>query len=278
MRGQRIIYTADQMAWLEANRAMIISDYHRAFTEAFGRQDVSVLNLHALRKRKGWFVGRGKGRFAGRHRKYSATELAWLEANRHLPISDYHAGFQAAFDRPDVEAPHLHAMRKRMGWKTGRTGQFSPGQAPANKGKPCPEGVGGRSAGARRTQFRKGQEPHNTKHLGHERMTIDGYVEISVAETNPHTGYGRRYVLKHVHLWEAANGPVPEGHCLKSIDGDRSNTDPANWQLIPRAILPRLNGGRSKKHLAYNDASPEIRPMLVAIAKVAHTARQKVKA
>lgn len=118
---------------------------------------------------------------------------------------------------------------------------------PANKGKKCPEGVGGRHPNARRSQFKKGQEPHNTKHLGHERLSKDGYVEISVAETNPHTGYGRRYVHKHVHLWEALNGPVPEGHCLKSLDGDRTNTAPANWIAIPRGALPRLNGGRASR-------------------------------
>jgi hypothetical protein len=274
MRGQRIAYSADEMAWLEANRAMIISDYHRAFAEAFGRPDVSLLNLHSLRKRKGWFVGRGKGRFAGRHRKYSTEEMAWLEANRLLPISDYHAAFVAAFDRAeDVTAELLHALRKRMGWKTGRTGQFAPGQEPPNKGKPCAPGKGGRHPNARRTQFKRGQEPHNTKHLGHERVTVDGYVEISVAETNPHTGYGRRYVLKHVHIWQAANGPIPKDHCLKCIGDDRTNTDPSNWELIPRAILPRLNGGARKQHLAYDEASPEVRPALIAIATVEHRAR-----
>lgn len=282
MRGQRIHYSAVEMAWLEANRSLIISDYHRAFQALFGRPDVGVLNLHSLRKRKGWFVGRGKGRFAGRHRKYSAEEMAWLETNRLLPISEYHTAFVAKFDRAeDVTAELLHALRKRMGWKTGRTGCFEPGQTPMNKGKPCPPGVGGRHPNAQRTQFKRGQEPHNTKYLGYERITQDGYVEISVAEPNPYTGYDRRFVLKHVWAWEAANGPIPEDHCLKCRSDDRTDTDPSNWVLIPRAILPRLNGGRSKAHLAYADASPEVRPALIAIARVAHrasTARRKAQA
>ncbi len=274
MKGRRITYSDAEMAWLEANRQMVISDYQRAFGEAFGRPDVSAEHLHSLRKRKGWKVGRAKGRTAGRHLKYSAAEIEWLSANRTLEIADYHREFCAVFGRHDVTAANLHALRKRQGWRTGRTGHFARGQAPANKGKACPPGVGGRHPNARRTQFKKGEPPQNTKWLGHERVRKpDGYIEISVAETNPYTGYERRYVLKHVWLWEAANGPVPQGHCLKCIDGNRLNTDPSNWEPIPRAILPRLNGGRHKKRLAYDEAAPEVRPTLLNIAKLEHRAR-----
>jgi hypothetical protein len=85
-------------------------------------------------------------------------------------------------------------------------------------------------------------------------------------------------VLKHLHLCEAANGPVPENHCLNSIDVDRSNTDPANWLLIPRALLPRLNGGRHKNKPIYDQVAPELRPAVLAVAKIEHQARQLRKA
>ena len=269
MRAARIVYGADEMAWLEANRGLVISDYHAGFQAAFPRPDVTAALLHGLRKRKGWKVGRAKGRTAGRSLLFSCEEIAWLSENRTLAVADYRAGFVAAFPtRTDVDEGKLHALRKRRGWKTGRTGQFAPGQAPVNKGRRCPEGVGGRHPNARRTQFRKGQAPLNTKWLGHERVSDDGYVMISVAETNPHTGYERRYVLKHVHLWEAANGPVPDGFCLKCLDADRTNCDPANWALVPRGVLPRLNGGRATRVMAYDDASPEVRPTLLAMAMV----------
>lgn len=274
MRGARITYSAEEMAWLEANRTLVISDYHEAFVAAFGRADVSAANLHGLRKRKGWRVGRAKGRLAGRHRRYSRDEIAWLQENCTLPIGNYHGAFVAKFDRADVTIASLKSLRKAKGWKTGRTGQFAKGQTPPNKGKRCPEGTGGRHPNARKTQFRRGQEPHNTKHLGHERINVFGYVEISVAETNPRTGFERRYVHKHRWLWEQANGPVPEGHCLKCLDGDKTNTDPSNWEAIPRALIPRLNGGTRKQHLPYNEAAPELRPTLIAIARVEHRARE----
>lgn len=202
----------------------------------------------------------------GRWITYSAAEMAWLEANRLMVISDYARAFCAAFGR-DVSAVNLHALRKRKGWKTGRTGQFVPENAPHNKGKSF------NHPGCAKTQFKKGQTPHNTNYLGHERVSKDGYVEISIAETNPHTGYERRYVLKHRHLWELKNGPVPKGMGLKCLDSNRLNTDPANWEPLPRSLLPLLNGGRHKGWTAYDEAPAELKPTVLAIAKLRHRAR-----
>lgn len=203
---------------------------------------------------------------------YTPEEMAWLEENKDWPRAVLHQTFVMFFERSDVTLDQIKALCFRKGWKTGRTGTFEKGIVPHNKGKPCPPGKGGRHPNARRTQFKKGQEPHNTQFLGHERINKDGYVEISVAETNPHTGYGRRYVLKHRWLWERANGPVPSGMALK-CKGDRSDTDPSNWQLVPRALLPRLNGGRHKKRLAYDEAPGELRPTILAVATLEHEIR-----
>lgn len=212
----------------------------------------------------------------GRAIPYSAEEMAWLEANRLLPIADYHAAFQGQFDRPDVSAINLHSLRKRKGWRTGRTGQFAKGQESWNKGKPFPTAA--THPNCRKTQFRKGQEPHNTRYLGHERVSKDGYVEISIAETNPHTGYSRRYVLKHRHEWEKVNGPVPADHALKCLDGNRLNCDPSNWEPVHRGVLARLNGGRFRKTLPYDEAAPELKPLVMATAKLKHAASAKREA
>jgi hypothetical protein len=209
---------------------------------------------------------------------YTAEEMAWLETNRMMVISDYHAAFVERFQRPEISALNLHGLRKRRGWKTGRTGCFVKGQTPMNKGKICPPGVGGRHPNAQKTQFRKGQLPHNTQGAGHERIdSKDGYIIMIVDEVNPWTGAKTSPVHKHVHLWEQANGPVPEGHCLKCLDGNKLNTDPSNWELIPRGLLPRLNGGKATRVMAYDSAPAELKPALLAIAKIDHTIKQKRK-
>jgi hypothetical protein len=215
----------------------------------------------------------------GRPIRYSAEELAWLEAHHTLPLPAYHAGFCARFARSDVLPVHLAALRKRKGWKTGRSGRFERGHVPANKGKPCPPGRGGNHPNASRHWFVSGQAPHNASELGHERINKDGYVEICIAAPNPYTGAAQRYVLKHRWLWEQANGPVPAGHALKCRDGNRLNTDPANWEAVPRAILPRLAGAKGYRHtLPHDQAAPELRPLIVALARLRHAARGKGRA
>ncbi|MEX3315705.1 HNH endonuclease signature motif containing protein [Sulfitobacter sp. PS-8MA] len=205
----------------------------------------------------------------GRSIPYSAEELAWIEARKETPRRELCAMFCAKFNRT-VSLQNFKALCSRKGWKTGRTGFFKNGQTPHNKGKPF------NPAGSEKGRFKKGNLPHNTKYLGHERLSKEGYVEVSVDEPNPHTGFERRYVLKHRHLWEQVNGPVPDGYVLKSIDGDKTNTDPANWEAIPRALLPRLSGGRWCK--PYDAYEPELRPLVLTTAKLDHAARAARKA
>ena len=200
---------------------------------------------------------------------YSREELDYIRKRRAMPRRDLHAIFVEKFGRDDVSLANFKGLCKRKGWLTGRTGRFEQGSVPANKGKPRPY-----NANSARTQFRKGNHPHNTKYAGHERVSKDGYVEISIEETNPHTGFERRYVHKHRWLWEKENGPVPEGMALKCLDGNKRNSDPSNWKLISRALLPRLNNqwGRS-----YDTAPAELKPSIMAVAELEHCAAQKRK-
>jgi hypothetical protein len=249
------------MGWLEENRMMVISDYHAAFCSAFGRIDVTAAHLHGLRKRKGWKVGRAPERYVGRHIKFSAEEIAWLQENATMPIGDYHRAFCATFNRTDMTAPNLHGLRKRKKWKTGRTGHFDKGCVSWNKGKKI-----GNNAGSARTQFKKQAMPHNTKGAGHESVGDDGYVWIVTDRKNPWTGASTWRVHKHRWLWEQANGPVPDGMVLK-CKGGRLNTDPSNWELVPRGLLPRLNGKSGRN---YDQAPDELKSTIMAVAKLEH--------
>jgi hypothetical protein len=214
----------------------------------------------------------------GRAIPYSVEEMAWLEANCTLPISEYAAGFNATFGR-DVSAANLHALRKRKGWKTGRTGHFPKGSTPHNAGKPCEPGTGGRHPNAIRTQFKKGHGRSGVavklyKPIGTERLSKEGYRERKIHDGMP---LQSRWRAVHLIEWEARHGPIPPKHCLKCLTDDKLNTDPSNWELIPRALLPRLNGGRHKTKLAFDDAHPEVRPSILAIARVEHAARERTR-
>lgn len=205
----------------------------------------------------------------GRAIPYSTDELAWIEERREWPRDVLRDTFVMLFERPNVTLGCLNALCKRKGWMTGRTGCFTKGAAPHNKGKPHP--TRGRAA---TTQFKKGERRGVAvklyKPIGTERLCKDGYLERKI-----HDGLPLQSRWRAVHLieWEAVNGLMPNGMCLKALDGDRSNTEPSNWVLVPRALLPALNGGRHKRRPSYDGAAPEMKPALLTLAKVEHRAR-----
>jgi hypothetical protein len=210
----------------------------------------------------------------GQQLPYSEVEMAWLRANTALPAPDLHAGFCAAFGRRDVSKANLVAKRKRMGLTTGRSGRFMPGQAAPNKGKRMPF-----NAASAATRFRPGNRSGKAaalhKPIGTERMSKDGYCEIKVHDGMP---LRSRWRALHLVKWEAVNGPLPKGMALKCLDGDRLNCEPANWEMVPRAILPILNGGRFKTRVAFDEAPADLKPSLMAVARLKHAVRKGARA
>lgn len=196
-------------------------------------------------------------------------ELAWIEARRDWPRADLHRAFCAFWQRDDVSLDALRALCKRKGWHNGRDTRFTKGhdQSP-NKGKPMPPEIRAKVAP---TMFKKGQRPRSWRGAGHEAIDKrQGYVWMIVDETNPYTGAPTRRVQKHRWLWEKANGPVPAGHALKCLDGNKLNTDPSNWLAVPRSMMPRLAG---KHTIPYDTAPAELKPTLLAIAQLEQAAR-----
>lgn len=197
---------------------------------------------------------------------YLPQELAFIERwSPFLPRRELYDLFCRFWERDDISFVAFKSLCTRKGWTNGRSGRFETGQEPANKGKKMAY-----NAASARTQFKKGQRPHTARHVGHESTDKQGYVWLIVGERNPYTGADTRRVQKHKWLWEQANGPVPKHHALKCRDGNKANTDPSNWKLIPKAMLPRLNGRFGR---GYDDAPAELKPLIMAVAEVEHAAR-----
>ncbi|MGN7867759.1 HNH endonuclease signature motif containing protein [Paracoccus sp. 22332] len=204
---------------------------------------------------------------------YLPQELAWIEAHKELPRAEAHALFCAYWGRDDVSLTCFNALCKRKGWMTGRTGCFTKGLTPHNKGKPMPAEVKEKCIG---TAFKSGHVPHNYRGPGSEFMCPkDGYVYVIIADDKARTKTKTRRVLKHKHLWEQTNGPVPAGHALKCMNDDKTDCRPENWQAVPRACLPRLAGGnRYRKVLPFDGAPAELKPSILAVARLEHAARE----
>jgi hypothetical protein len=178
--------------------------------------------------------------------KYSAEELAWLSENRTLSISDCHGQFSARFNRRDVTASNLHSLRKRKGWKTGRTGCFEKGHIPHPNSYP---------KGPNKASFKKGNKPHNWRPLGSRRVSKDGYIEIKTAE--PST-----WQQLHIINWVTQYGPIPEGHCVVFKDGNKLNVEPSNLELITRNANLQIN------RLRCTSQPQELRPTVRIMGKL----------
>lgn len=135
----------------------------------------------------------------------------------------------------------LASTGKRYSIKSGRTGRFSKGHIPFNKGK-----KGFSYEGCKATQFKKGNRPHTWLPVGTERLNADGYVDIKVQDNKKQ----RNWKGKHILIWEERNGPVPEGHVVIFGDRNKRNFNPDNLILVSRAQLARMN----QSGLIKNDA------------------------
>lgn len=257
MRSGRIPYSAAELAFVKAHCTMTAKALAAAFNKKFSR-DLTPDHLKSLRTRKGWEAGRtGKGVI----RAFTPEQLQWLKENQTLPYPEAAPLFNERFGA-SLTPEQMHGVRKRYGFRTGRTGHFAKGAAPWSKGRKL-----GNNPGSARTQFRKGSTPHNHKGDGHEHLRTDGYVEVRRGR-----GAG---VIKHKMLWEEKHGPVPEGMVLKSIDGNKANTDPDNWTLVARGVLPLLNGISAV--VKYDPAPAELKPSILSLAKLKHATKHARK-
>lgn len=188
--------------------------------------------------------------------KNTPEQLEFLRAGyRTMPAPELTAAFNARFGETRTKE-NIKVTLGNYRITAGRTGHFTKGGQSWNKG------VKG-YIGANATSFKKGSVPPNRKPIGTERICPkDGFVQIKVAETDPYTGFPTRYKHKHVHVWEQEHGPVPKGHVVAFIDGDKLNCEPENLMLLTRKELLCLNLHN------YKDAPAELKPSVLALAKL----------
>ena len=111
-------------------------------------------------------------------------------------------------------------------------GRFEKGHESHNKGKKMsPE----QYEKAKATMFHKGNIPVNHREIGSERMSVDGYVEIKVAEPN-------KWALKHRILYEKYhNVKLTSNDAIIFLDQDHLNFSKNNLFKLTRAELARYN-------------------------------------
>lgn len=188
-------------------------------------------------------------------RKWSAEHIAEMKAR--YP-SEATADLAADLGHP---LRSTYNMASVLGLKknaefhgAGQSTRFSRGMIPWNKGL---KGVspGGRSID---TRFNVGCQSATWLPVGAERRR-KGYLMRKVADTGDK---GIDWKPVHVLAWEKENGPVPQGHCVLFLDGDRSNTALDNLVLISRAEIVRMN------KQGYSSLPPGVKKSAIALVKL----------
>lgn len=141
----------------------------------------------------------------------------------------YRKAKQESIERSVEWKSKMQQMFKENLIKHGEKSRFRKGDVPFTKGKKIADYMS--SSGLekfKKTHFKKGSIPHNTKPLFSERLRGDGYIEIKVRES------GKNYEMKHRWLWKCYYGKIPNGYNVEFKDGDKTNVSIDNLVLRTR--------------------------------------------
>jgi hypothetical protein len=258
------IYTEMHIAFLRANYPLMkIPELTIAFNATFDTAK-TYDQINAVLCRYKIKSGRTVGNPVGTLIAWNPEQAEFLrEGYRRLTVPELTIALNTHFSI-NKRPRQVEAFLKNRRILSGRTGRYPKGSVPMNKGT---KGL----TGPNRTSFKKGNVPPNRKPLGSERIdSKDGYTLLKVAELDPYTGYPTRFKLKHVHIWEKINGPVPDGMCLAFRDGNKENCVIENLMPVSRTELLLLN-----QH-GYRETPAELKPSIFAIAKLEAKIKKRI--
>lgn len=252
----RFKYTAKHIDFLrQGYQRMGITELTEAFNREFGTSKgkvaiKSTLSNHSIT------CGRPTGKPKGTLRLWTQEQADFIaEAYTRMTLDQVLVALNERFGT-SFTFTQLRAFTRNHGVLSGRTGRF-------HKGQPRTPGSGAK--GPNRTSFKKGcmsgAAQHNYVEIGSLRFSKDGYLERKVTDDQSLVP-ARRWVGVHRLNWEAAHGPIPEGHCVCFIDGNPLNAELSNLVLLSRRELVWLNKTR------LGAVPAELKPAAIATAKV----------
>lgn len=135
----------------------------------------------------------------------------------------------------DHKWEEVQGFKSRNKLRSEIDSRFKKGIIPHNKEKKWDEYLTKeQQEKAKQTCFKKGHIPKHKKEIGAERITIDGYIEVKIAEPN-------KWALKHRLVYEETYGKIPKGMNLIFADGNKLNLELDNLLLVTDNELLRMN-------------------------------------
>ncbi|MBH1745236.1 HNH endonuclease [Stenotrophomonas maltophilia] len=152
--------------------------------------------------------------------------------------------------------------------------RFKPGTTPPNKGLRRPGWHAGRM---RETQFKKGRpasEARNYVPIGTEKVDPKRKVPMRKVTDDPGVFPVNRWRPVHVMVWEAANGPVPEGHIVVFRPGLKTLVAAEITADRLETVTLAENMRRNSYH---NRFPPELKELVHLKARITRRVRRRIK-
>ena len=173
--------------------------------------------------------GRPKGSKNKRFHKWTDNQREFIKNNvKGITTPELTKMFNEEFET-DLTVTQVKSFLNRNKLTNGVDCRFTKNHIPHNKGM---KGV--YSKGCEKTWFKKGQRSVNYRPVGSERVTVDGYTEIKVADPNV-------WKLKHRLKYIEYHGEIPKGYVVIFADKNKSNFSKDNLIAISRSQLNAMN-------------------------------------
>jgi hypothetical protein len=259
---RRNSYTPEQLAFIAArSRHMDRAQIAEEFSERFGRAVTAKAIVSTIKRER--LPARDRAGINAGPKLLTPAQDAWLRvAYRQHDRNTVHQMLNRVWGlnltRSQVKAylKNHRILSGRTGWLTGANDPRSyTGPRKANSG--C---------------FQSGRAPseaRNYRPIGTLRLSKDGIWERKWTDEGP---VHMRWRSEHSLIWEAEHGPVPDGHAVAFLDGDRENFDLRNLRCVPRGVLARMNHRRNPS------GTGEARTALLLAAEIEHRANRRAGA
>ena len=201
--------------------------------------------------------------------KYSKEEDQFLIDNvKGITLKELTQRFNKKFNI-NLKESSIQNRKSKLKIKSGITGgQFVKGQIPFNKDKKWSEYMSKEGQNnSRKTTFKKGNIPTNTKTIGSERIDKDGYILIKIQDGNRKDNW----IQKHRYIYEQEYGKIPKGYKLIFADGNKRNFNLDNLVLVSNAEQLIMNRNKLFKQ------DIELTKSGVVIAKLIDKVNKKKK-
>lgn len=264
MRKASFRYTQEMQQYIEEiYKGKRYNEIAALFNARFNTQRTAK-QMNSYLSKRNMSNGFGKRGYPGYIAPKNVLNRKYTEEERNFIFENYKGTsnqkllemIRERFPATEFNASRLKAFKARNNLDSGLTGRFVKGQASFNKGTKGLINVGGN-----KTSFKKGNIPHNTDPIGTEKITSDGYLWIKI-DNQIGVKKNVNWIQKHRYVWEQHYGPVPEGKMITFLDGDRTNFDINNLEMIDNEINIELH----KSKLRYKDS--ELTRAGINIAKI----------